>query len=205
MAPRYSGTLLLFSLSLSFSLPRARPPECTFNPRIPAALADKLMTDAGYWPVKSINSSGLTRRAILSRNHIAKTLENLMLLVNRSLQVTSQRILSCTSKSLDVLILQQRYIFKQYWKNISRCFLKYIILSISSSNQEQQLLSFSAILNCHKIQTTLSLYFVSSVTSQSFIKIKKNSFRKNSTRIRSREEDTRRALAGRTFSRDGIS
>lgn len=126
MAPRYSGTLLLFSLSLSFSLPRARPPECTFNPRIPAALADKLMTDAGYWPVKSINSSGLTRRAILSRNHIAKTLENLMLLVNRSLQVTSQRILSCTSKSLDVLILQQRYIFKQYWKNISRCFLKFL-------------------------------------------------------------------------------
>lgn len=113
-------------LSLSFSLPRARPPECTFNPRIPAALADKLMTDAGYWPVKSINSSGLTRRAILSRNHIAKTLENLMLLVNRSLQVTSQRILSCTSKSLDVLILQQRYIFKQYWKNISRCFLKFL-------------------------------------------------------------------------------
>lgn len=80
-----------------------------------------------------------------------------------------------------------------------------IFLSISSSNEEQQLLSFSAILNCHKIQTTLSLYFVSSVTSQSFIKIKKNSFRKNSTRIRSREEDTRRALAGRTFSRDGIS
>lgn len=29
-----------------------------------------------------------------------------------------------------------------------------IFLSISSSNEEQQLLSFSAILNCHKIQTT---------------------------------------------------